>query len=111
MTDLDNCKSYNAQIGTVEEVILPRPNWMPEGERLNGVPVDACLAKVIQTLWDHGFTTLGCCCGHGGRIDDRPSIILGESEYKLETIRKLIASVDDRDFKLQQWELVTLGEY
>ena len=30
--------------------------------------IDACLADEIQSLWDVGIHTTGCCCGHG--IDD-----------------------------------------
>lgn len=106
MVQVDNCKSYNKQIGEIPEVVLPRPAFLRDGERVNGVPVDACLAKVIQHLWDHNVVTLNSCCGHGGQVDDKPSIILGQAEYKLETIRKLIAEVDDRDFKLLQWKLI-----
>lgn len=29
------------------------------------VPVDSCLAELIQMLNDKGVHTLSCCCGHG----------------------------------------------
>jgi len=29
------------------------------------VPVDACIANLIQALNDCGFETETCCCGHG----------------------------------------------
>lgn len=107
MINTDNCKSYNVQIGEVPEVILPRPDWLAEGERINGVPVDACLAKVIKHLWNNGITTLNCCCGHGGRIAKKPSIILGENEDPVHA-RKLIAEVDNRLFELKQWKLTNV---
>lgn len=101
------CKSYNAEIGTEPEVVLPRPKWMPEGERINGVPVDACIAKVILYLWEHGVTTLSSCCGHNGRFGV-PSIVLGNGESNIGLIRQRIADVDDRNFELSQWKRVIL---
>jgi len=29
------------------------------------VPVDACIAPIVQALNDAGIETLGSCCGHG----------------------------------------------
>ena len=29
------------------------------------VTVDACLSEEIESLWEHGIHTTGCCCGHG----------------------------------------------
>ncbi len=33
------------------------------------IPVDACIADEIQTLWNNGIRTCGCYCGHGYRLD------------------------------------------
>ena len=27
--------------------------------------IDSCIAPALQAVWDAGFKTLGCCCGHG----------------------------------------------
>jgi len=29
------------------------------------VPVDECLAPLVQMLNDYGIETIACCCGHG----------------------------------------------
>ena len=29
------------------------------------IPVDACLARLVQVLNDYGIETIACCCGHG----------------------------------------------
>lgn len=102
---VDTCYSYNKEIGTTPEIILPTPDWLKE-ERPNGVPVDACMAPVIQLLWDNDVQTLGCCCGHGGAVSDFPDIILTQSEKNFEGIRRLISMIDDRHFNLLQWQLV-----
>lgn len=101
----DRCLSYNRQTGELPEVVLPRPDWMPEGERVNGVPVDHCLADAVQHLWDNGVVTLSSCCGHGKR---RPSLVLGNGEDP-GVARRLIAEVDGREFNLHQWRLVDVG--
>lgn len=100
-----NCRSYNAQIGEVEEIVLPRPDWLPEGERVNGVPVDACIAQVIKQLWYHGIVTLSSCCGHNGLFGS-PSIVLGEHVENYSKVRRLIKKIDDRPFELSQWKRV-----
>lgn len=36
--------------------------------KLGGDPksicLDVCIAEEVQDLWELGFTTTGCCCGH-----------------------------------------------
>ena len=103
----DNCKSYNKQVGEVEEVVLPRPSFLPEGERINGVPVDACIADVIQNLWDNGIVTLGSCCGHGKRV---PDVIIGQGETNHELIETLIGEKDSRHWSIKQWQLVEMSQ-
>lgn len=54
--------------GTDASVTLSRP--MPISGR-TAIPVDACLAPLIQVLNDYGVHTIGCCCGHdqiGGSV-------------------------------------------
>ncbi len=29
------------------------------------IPVDACIAPLVQMLNDYGIETIACCCGHG----------------------------------------------
>ena len=48
--------------GIDEMVTLCRPKLV--SGRLT-VPVDKCIAPLIQLLNDHGVRTIGCCCGHG----------------------------------------------
>lgn len=31
----------------------------------NSILVDECLADEIESLWNKGIRTTGCCCGHG----------------------------------------------
>jgi len=38
------------------------------------VPVDACIAPLVQMLNDFGVHTTGCCCGHGWTKADMGSI-------------------------------------
>lgn len=99
------CKSYNRGIGTTPEVILPRPSWMRDGERINGVPVDACIAPVIRHLWAHGVPTLGSCCSHNGETAAKPNIILPTHFTDILKAKILISQVDQRAFALLQWQL------
>lgn len=101
------CKSYNGDFGTTPEVVLPRPAWMPDGERINGVPVDACIAEVVKHLWANGVVTLSSCCGHN-RHYGPPSLVLGGSESNISRVRQLIADKDSRNFELSQWKRVIL---
>jgi hypothetical protein len=102
-----DCHSYNGDFGATPEEILPRPDWMPDGQRVNGVPVDYCIAPVIKHLWANGVVTLSSCCGHNGRFGF-PSIVLGESESNVSRIRQLIADKDSRTFEITQWKRVIL---
>lgn len=43
-----------------------------ENKKRIWVPVDRCIAPLVETLNDAGFHTVCSCCGHGkgpGRID------------------------------------------
>ena len=94
------CKSYNldGQVKGREEVVLDRPTWMPDGERVNGVPVDECIARVVRFLWDNDVRTWGSCCGHNGRYGP-PSLLLDRRE-DIAWVRTLIAEVDPRIWHL-----------
>lgn len=64
------CGCINVQIGSyANQVELPAPNFMKEyllsrGQNPNTICVDACLKDEMLSLWGHGITTTGCCCGH-----------------------------------------------
>ncbi len=48
------------------------------GKRDNNIlMVDKCIAKEIQSLWNLGITTTGCCCGHN-LIDGYIGVIFEE---------------------------------
>ena len=95
-----SCESYNLGIGTIPNKILTLPN----GEE---VCIDACIANVIQHLWNDGILTLNSCCGHGR---NKPSIILGQGCTKKDAafIRASIKQVDNRDFDLLSWHLIKI---
>lgn len=96
-----NCNIYNldGQVHDRDEVVLDRPEWMPDGERVNGVPVDACIANVVEHLWAKGVKTWGSCCGHNGRFGP-PALLLDRSE-DIRAVRALIAEVDQRIWSLE----------
>lgn len=100
-----DCHSYNGDFGTVPEVMLTMlTSILPDGERrYKDVPVDACIAPVIQHLWDNNISTGGSCCGHG---KNRPSIVLSVGEENYSRIRELIKEKDDRQFEITQWKRV-----
>lgn len=102
-----NCYSYNADCGKDKAIELKAPHTD------KSVSVDACIAPVIQHLWDNDIWTENSCCGHIG-ADNRPeywgdagpSIVLGSGVDNYSRVRELIAEVDDRQFRLSQWKRV-----
>lgn len=54
--------------GTCTQVRLVRPKAVSGRTH---VPVDRCIASLVQALNDAGIETTGSCCGHG----NRPGII------------------------------------
>lgn len=102
----DRCCSYNQQIGDVREVPLDPPAW---SERERPIMVDACIADAVRQLWAAGHVTLGSCCGHGGKVNARPSLVLGQDERDYALIRTVLAEVDAREWELLQWQLVEVA--
>ena len=65
---------------SAEKVMLAIPRWVRDaaGIRWNeghpefgrdedgyeALAIDACIAPAVSALWEAGFVTLGCCCGH-----------------------------------------------
>lgn len=89
---------------------VPRA-FTPEAEHPRSVSIDACIAPVIKHLWDSGIWTLNSCCGHNGLFgDSRPSIIFDQNltQEKADEIRRTIAEVDDREFRILSWVLTDL---
>ena len=106
-----DCKSYNHGTGTTPVVVLTPPKeWgltYGSGGEKGGVCIDACIAPVIQELWDNGIVTKGSCCGHGKRV---PSICLenDKDDRYGRKVRGVIKQVDSREFELLTWRLVTV---
>lgn len=102
------CRSYNKPEwgGTDEELVLSSPPWM---EKSNGVCVDRCIAHVIEYLWANGVQTVACCCGHN-QPSLGPMLVLAEGQ-RSGGVRELIESVDDRPWRIQQWQLVEVEDH
>ena len=106
-----DCKSYNKDEGvTPEKILTPPPEFgftYPDGEPRKTICVDACIAAVIEHLWSEGVVTVNSCCGHN---TEKPSLILqdGCSKATADKVRKKIAKIDNREFTLMAWNLVTV---
>jgi hypothetical protein len=69
--------------GTTEivEVIIPAHLSSTGSDKPKRVDVDSCIASLVRSLNESGFTTLASCCGHGRRpgnialIDGRELVI------------------------------------
>lgn len=95
---LCDCHSYNGDFGTIPTVQI-------QHKTAGTKSIDACIAPVIQKLWDNDIWTIGSCCGHNGKFGF-PSIVLDGNEDNYTHIRELIKQVDDRNFELTQWKRV-----
>ncbi len=64
-----DCQSYNQpeRTGSVPEVELDQARYFPDTGRPT-VCVDACIAPMIERLWQAGIRTRHSCCGHNGRF-------------------------------------------
>ena len=111
-----DCRSYNMDAPSPAEsteVPLAPPHWLQQmrdhDRPERPVMVDRCIARSVQALWDAGHVTLGSCCGHNGRVNQRPSLVLGNDERDYRAIRAVLASVDDREWELMQWRITEVG--
>lgn len=103
MTRHCDCRSYNRpEVGSVPSVVLDAPDW---ANKPQGICVDACIAHAVTALWRVDYITLSSCCGHAGKLAGYPDLVLGHDETDFPGIREVIASVDDRLFRLLQWQL------
>jgi hypothetical protein len=64
-----DCQSYNQPecTGSVPEVVLNQARYFSDTGRPT-VAVDACIALMIDRLWQAGIRTRHSCCGHNGRF-------------------------------------------
>ena len=84
------------------ERIVAKPEWAEH----NGdtICIDECIADAVMAAWDAGLVTLGSCCGHGRTL---PGLVL-EQIFDPAIAWSIMATVDDRNWELFQWQLVTL---
>jgi hypothetical protein len=68
------------------------------------VCIDECIITQIKILWENGYETLGCCCGHG---KEAPSVIVGEGygSEDITNIYRILSECDARKWKIFQWKL------
>lgn len=74
------------------------------------IGVDYGIVRTIEWLWKNKIDTLGCCCGRGKKLGDRPNIVLPEcyTDNDIEYIRNLIEKVDKRNWIITQWRNVEI---
>lgn len=100
-----NCHSYNADAGSVPNVILEVPEEIlrfTDGRQT--VCIDACIAETIANLWGLGLPTLNSCCGHN---KSRPEIIIPENRDPSEYLVALSEIDPGREWSVSRWERVT----
>lgn len=93
-----NCKSYNLEIGTVDEEILSPPF------QDRTVCIDSCIKDLVLMVWSAGIITRGSCCGHN---NSNPSLILDgiTTDEQLEIVKVIIKDNDTREFDILMWKL------
>lgn len=102
-----HCKSYNnfndKGDEPDEEVVLTVPEKFRHhtGGR-ETVCVDACIAHVVQGLWDAGIPTLNSCCGHG---KEKPSIVMTD-HMDPDVVLHALSKLDPRAWTVSRWERV-----
>ncbi len=92
-----NCRSYNTP--KIDQTIRERVMQPPFMDKT--VCVDSCIVKEIQELWDAGFETLGCCCGHN---KEKPSVIVDKSIAPDVSI--FLGCNSDKPWRVLAWKLV-----
>ena len=65
-----NCRpNITEQERYAQQIVIepPFPEYVAN-KQVNGISgsvcIDPCIMDEIQSLWDKGILTLGCCCGH-----------------------------------------------
>ena len=69
------------------------------------VTLDPCIAHVIKYLWQRGHQLCASCCGHNRPWLKGCSLVLDTLD-DAEAIRKDLAWIDERKWRLLRWELV-----
>lgn len=67
--------------GTNKDVFLLKEKLF-SGRR--EIPVDACIAPLVQILNDFGIETITCCCGHGKTV--KSSIRISSKNVRLSQL-------------------------
>ncbi len=100
-----DCRSYNAQIGTVEERVLKVSDYYKKctNKELT-ICVDNCIADQIIMLWENDIWTQGCCCGHNDMFGN-PSVIIDTAEDPKIALELLDKYDPDRQWVVKQWSL------
>jgi len=87
--------------------VLHLPAWCDIHRQNRKVCIDKCISFAIRKLWEGGFETLNCCCGHGFKKLSGPSIVIPNSynESQICEIRRLLRIWDSRDWIIHQWQI------
>jgi len=90
------------------DVVLRLPDWMLEHKERRTACVDECIVDQIKALWAAGYTTEGCCCGHG---KEPPSVVIadGHSDEDVEGIVRVLRESDSRSWAILQWRIQTVA--
>ena len=98
-----NCHSYNQQSEGAPNITLTVPrNIRHYTDGRKKVCIDACIADVIQALWDRNLPTLNSCCGH----NELPSSIVIPEAFAPERYLNALREIDP----FRVW-IVTRHEY
>ena len=92
------------------EILLDLPDDMCTWKQNRTVAVDECIAFDIKALWEAGYETLGCCCGHGKQS---ASVIVAEG-YEMPDIVKMMETVlipTGKPWSILQWKLTEVEAY
>lgn len=106
---MDFCQSYNRPDlgGVLPPLTLPAPSWSAKRH----ISIDACIADVIQHLWDKGIVTRGCCCGHGGQLPGPTVIVEAFARTEEGVIRTMMVVKNlilEKEDHLRNWEIVVV---
>lgn len=70
---------------------------------MEDIGIDACIAPLIQELWNAGVETRNSCCSHNGRMGKHPSVIISD-----ESSVSMAKTVTGGRADLFQYQLVKL---
>ena len=100
------CISNNAPKPEQTDPLVPLvAPWPRDDGSRRPIGIDACIAPVIQQLWDARVATQGSCCGHN---DTAPSVVLS-SAADADAANAVLAA-DGRPWAVYAWVLTNLAE-